>query len=107
MEKYDLSGKVILFGTPAEEGGGGKIRLLNAGAYRDRNIDVSLMAHPGIVHDAALVSTSAYSGFTVEYTGRQAHAAASPWEGVSPSEPLIQPHLIVDLTPYRSMPWMR
>jgi metal-dependent amidase/aminoacylase/carboxypeptidase family protein len=33
LTKFSLPGKVILFGTPAEEGGGGKIKLLDAGAY--------------------------------------------------------------------------
>lgn len=37
------------------EGGGGKIKLLNAGAYQDQNVDVSLITHPGISQDAALV----------------------------------------------------
>jgi metal-dependent amidase/aminoacylase/carboxypeptidase family protein len=82
MEDYALAGKVVLFGTPAEEGGGGKIKLLDAGAYHDHGIDVSIMAHPGNVKDAALVSTSAYIRFKAEYFGKEAHAAAAPWEGV-------------------------
>lgn len=64
------------------EGGGGKIRLLDAGAYRDHNVDISLMAHPGVTPDAALVRTAAYSAMKVEYFGKEAHAAARPWEGV-------------------------
>jgi metal-dependent amidase/aminoacylase/carboxypeptidase family protein len=82
VERYGLGGKVVLFGTPAEEGGGGKIKLLDAGAYRDHGVDVSIMGHPGNVKDAALVSTSAYTRFKAEYFGREAHAAAAPWEGV-------------------------
>ena len=50
MRRHSLAGKVILYGTPAEEGGGGKIRLLDAGAYKDHLVDVSLMAHPGQWH---------------------------------------------------------
>ena len=73
------SGKLILFGA---EGGGGKIRLLNAGAYADHDVDISMMAHPGIGPDAALVRTAAYAGMKVEYFGKEAHAAARPWEGV-------------------------
>lgn len=41
LEKFGVDGKVQLLGTPAEEDGGGKIDLLNAGAYG--KIDVSLM----------------------------------------------------------------
>jgi metal-dependent amidase/aminoacylase/carboxypeptidase family protein len=93
IDEFKLSGKVVLFGTPAEEGGGGKIRLLDAGAYSDHNVDVSLMAHPGNVPDAALVRTAAYTRFKVEYFGKEAHAAASPWEGVSKSQSYPYPCL--------------
>ncbi|KAK4554800.1 hypothetical protein LTR86_007948 [Recurvomyces mirabilis] len=84
-----LDGKVVLFGTPAEEGGGGKIKLLNAGAYRDHQVDISLISHPGISRDTALVRTAAYSALKVEYFGKEAHAAARPWEGVNALDALI------------------
>ncbi|KAK4899716.1 hypothetical protein LTR27_002982 [Elasticomyces elasticus] len=77
MEKMSIGGKVVLFGTPAEEGGGGKIKLLDAGAYKDNNVDISLISHPGISPDAALVRTAAYTAFKVEYFGKEAHAAAA------------------------------
>lgn len=67
----------------ALEGGGGKIKLLRAGAYKDNKVDVSLITHPGIEPDAALTRSAAYSGFNVEYFGKEAHAAARPWDGVS------------------------
>lgn len=82
IKSEGLAGKVVLFGTPAEEGGGGKIKLLDAGAYRDNKVNISLITHPGIGPDAALVRTAAYSGFNVEYFGKEAHAAARPWDGV-------------------------
>lgn len=47
------SGSSLLIGLL--EGGGGKIKLLNAGAYRDHEVDISLITHPGITPDAALV----------------------------------------------------
>lgn len=56
--------------------------MLDAGAYRDHNVDISLIAHPGVTPDAALVRTAAYAGMKVEYFGKEAHAAARPWEGV-------------------------
>ncbi|TRM60316.1 hypothetical protein BD626DRAFT_504930 [Schizophyllum amplum] len=89
IQQHKLKGKVILFGTPAEEGGGGKIRLLDAGAYKDHGVDVSLMAHPGNVESHALVSTAAYESFTAEYSGKEAHAAAQPWEGINALDGLI------------------
>lgn len=71
------------------EGGGGKIKLLKAGAYKDNNVDISLITHPGITPDAALMSSSAYNGFKVEYFGKQAHAAAKPWDGINALDALI------------------
>jgi metal-dependent amidase/aminoacylase/carboxypeptidase family protein len=41
LNKFGIDGRVQLLGTPAEEDGGGKIALLNAGAYK--KVDVSLM----------------------------------------------------------------
>ncbi|KAH0528941.1 hypothetical protein TsFJ059_003752 [Trichoderma semiorbis] len=89
MELRRAPGKVVLFGTPAEEGGGGKIRLLNAGAYSDHKVDVSLISHPGITPNAALMRTTSYLQFKVEYFGREAHAAANPWLGINALDALI------------------
>lgn len=80
---------MVLFGTPAEEGGGGKIKLLDAGAYSDLKVDINLISHPGTAPDAALVRTNAYLSFKVEYFGKEAHAAACPWEGVNALDALI------------------
>lgn len=43
LQRFQINGRVQLLGTPAEEDGGGKIDLLNAGAYK--NVDVSLMMY--------------------------------------------------------------
>ncbi|KAI9733142.1 MAG: hypothetical protein M1834_003689 [Cirrosporium novae-zelandiae] len=104
MEKHSLPGKVILFGTPAEEGGGGKIKLLNAGAYTSNKVDVSLMAHPGTTPDAALVSTAAYLRFRVEYFGKEAHAAAAPWEGINALDALITAYNALSVLRQQSRP---
>ncbi|RDW82517.1 Zn-dependent exopeptidase-5 [Coleophoma cylindrospora] len=87
MKRFGLAGKVILFGTPAEEADGGKIKLLNAGAYK--NVDVNLMSHPGNLSDNALVRTAAASFFKVEFFGREAHAAAAPWEGINALDAMV------------------
>lgn len=52
------------------EGGGGKIKLLKAGAYKDHAVDISLITHPGITPDAALMTSSAYSSYKIEYFGK-------------------------------------
>ncbi|KAH7920193.1 hypothetical protein BV22DRAFT_1114976 [Leucogyrophana mollusca] len=81
MELIGIDGKVILLGTPAEEGGFGKVRLMEKGAYEE--MDMCLMCHPapGPRHSISLSSSLALVRLEVEYTGHTAHAALSPWEG--------------------------
>jgi len=71
----------VLLGTPAEEGGSGKVALLEKGAYK--GMDVCLMCHPapGPIGSVSLSSCLALQRLTVEYKGHTAHAALSPWEG--------------------------
>ncbi|KAI0753276.1 aminoacylase 1-like protein 2 [Daedaleopsis nitida] len=81
MEKFDISGTVVLLGTPAEEGGSGKVLLLDRGAYE--GMDACLMCHPapGPRLSASLSSCLALQRVIVEFHGHTAHAALSPWEG--------------------------
>ena len=87
MRRRRLPGKIKIIGTPAEEGGGGKIRCLEAGAYRD--MDLSLISHPGILHNSPLVRTTAFTHLNASYYGRAAHAANSPWLGVNALDALV------------------
>lgn len=89
MRKEKLAGKVVLYGTPAEEGGGGKIQLLEAGAYSDYGVNISLISHPGVGEDTAYMATTSTDRFEVEYYGREAHAAAAPWEGINAQDALM------------------
>ncbi|KAL4814522.1 hypothetical protein BDW67DRAFT_186719 [Aspergillus spinulosporus] len=78
-----------LLGTPAEENGGGKAKLIDGGAYK--GVDVSLMAHagprelfPGVVSDGcAGVLMNARKEIHCEFTGVSAHAGGNPWDGVN------------------------
>ncbi|KAG2011851.1 aminoacylase 1-like protein 2 [Coprinopsis cinerea AmutBmut pab1-1] len=83
MEKHKISGKIVLLGTPAEEAGGGKVILLERGAYND--MDVCLMCHPspGEPHSASIGPTIAMQAIEVEFFGHSAHAGAAPWEGTN------------------------
>lgn len=72
--------KVVLIGTPAEESGGGKVLLLNAGAFDD--IVASVMIHPGPL-DIARARSLAASQVDVVYTGRESHAAVAPYLGIN------------------------
>ena len=79
----DLGLTVTLLGTPAEEGGGGKIVLLERGAFAGAHL--ALMAHPGPV-DVARARPYAVSHLDIAYRGKAAHAAAYPEEGVNAAD---------------------
>ncbi|KAK0467138.1 uncharacterized protein EV420DRAFT_668556 [Desarmillaria tabescens] len=83
LKALDIPGKIILLGTPAEERVGGKIILLERGAYKD--MDLCIMCHPGPgpSNSANLGSTTAMQEAEVEYFGQSAHAGAAPWEGTN------------------------
>jgi amidohydrolase len=72
------AGSVAILGTPAEEGGGGKILMARNGAFDD--VDAAMMVHPA---DADLIRIDAIAVQQVEasYNGVAAHAAAAPQEG--------------------------
>lgn len=74
---------VSVLGTPAEEGGGGKIHLLERGVFD--GIDAAMMIHPGPM-DVALAEPFAVSHLHVHYDGKAAHAAAYPDEGVNAAD---------------------
>lgn len=82
----DLGLSVEVIGTPAEEGGGGKIELLERGAFT--NLDFALMAHPAPV-DVAEAKPFAVTHWHVEYTGRAAHAAAYPERGINANDAFL------------------
>ncbi|KAG9050416.1 hypothetical protein FS837_005489 [Tulasnella sp. UAMH 9824] len=81
IKKHDITAKVVLLGTPAEEGGQGKVKLINAGGYKE--MDACLMAHPsaGPPRSAGTGSSLAVQVLTIQYFGHTAHAAGAPWEG--------------------------
>lgn len=79
----ELGLTVEVYGTPAEEGGGGKIELLDRGAFA--GLDLALMAHPA-PQDAAESEAFAVSHSHVRFTGKAAHAAAFPEHGVNAAD---------------------
>ena len=82
----DLPGNVVVIGTPAEEGGGGKIILLNNDAFA--GVDAAMMVHPSgrtMVDRRSLASVR----LNIEFTGRAAHAAAAPEDGINALEAVI------------------
>jgi aminobenzoyl-glutamate utilization protein B len=77
----DLDGTVILYGTPAEETGIGKVYMLRDGYFK--NDDVILNWHPGDKTSASFGNTKAIANVKFRFTGSAAHASAMPWSGRS------------------------
>ncbi|XP_053398313.1 peptidase M20 domain-containing protein 2-like [Mercenaria mercenaria] len=73
-------GKLTVLGTPAEEGDGGKIDMIESGVFKD--VDIALMAHPAPFNQDAFHAL-AFNQVTVKYHGHAAHASAFPWNGVN------------------------
>ena len=81
------NGRVLVVGTPAEEGGGGKVRLVGGGVFD--GVDAAMMVHgwdAWIPHQDLLGIVRV----TLEFTGKSAHASADPWEGVNALDAVIQ-----------------
>jgi len=76
----DMGLTVRVIGTPAEEGGGGKIILLEHGMFD--GVHAAMMVHPW-PEERLTARCLAVSHFDVTFTGRSAHASAAPWEGVN------------------------
>ncbi len=81
VDELDLTVSVI--GTPAEEGGGGKILMLERGAFA--GVDAAMMVHPAPFEDLT-PRVSAVAHFGVSYTGRASHAAAAPEMGINAAD---------------------
>jgi len=88
-----LPGNVDLIGTPAEEGGGGKIRLLEAGVFQ--GVDAAMMFHP---YDRDILAHPALASrwLTMKFAGTPAHAAAAPWDGNSALTACLETFRLID-----------
>lgn len=73
-------GSVIVLGTPAEETDGAKVVMLERGVFQD--IDAALMIHPGS-RNTVSNSSLAIDAVEMTFTGRPAHAAGAPHEGIN------------------------
>jgi len=74
------AGRVRVIGTPAEEGGAGKVKLLDAGVFAD--VDAALMVH-GRCGTQVWRPSLGIIKVKVEFFGQAAHAASWPWRGVN------------------------
>lgn len=90
----ELGLTVVLLGTPAEEAGGGKVLMLDAGVFDD--IAATVMLHPGPI-DIAAARSLALSEATISYTGRESHAAVAPYLGINAADAVTVAQVAVGL----------
>jgi amidohydrolase len=101
----DAAGLTVeVYGTPAEEGGGGKIELLDRGAFA--GLDLAMMAHPAPV-DVAEAKPLAVAHWRVEYQGRSAHAAAYPTLGINAADAFTLAQVAIGLLRQQLPPTLR
>ncbi|KAI5783639.1 hypothetical protein EDC01DRAFT_663916 [Geopyxis carbonaria] len=100
LKARKAKGRLRLLGTPAEESGGGKVRLIKAGAYS--GVDACLMVHPSPkfedrpeVDVVALTSTLASQALTATFTGKSAHAGLAPWRGINALDAAVNAYVSV------------
>jgi len=78
----ELPGRVVLFGTPAEEAatepGVGKVLMADAGVFA--GLDAVIMYHP-LTSNSVAAGYNAIAGLVFEFRGRAAHSAVDPWNG--------------------------
>ena len=85
---------VSVIGTPAEEGGGGKILLLDRGAFS--GVHAAMMVHPAPT-DVVEPPVIAVSHFDVHYTGKEAHASSYPQQGINAADAITVAQVAIGL----------
>lgn len=93
-----VEGSIQVIGTPAEEGGGGKVIMADAGVFR--GLDAAIMMHPS---DATIPDRGslAVTRYDVRFYGQSAHAAARPEQGISALDGVL--HLFFSVNALRQL----
>ncbi|WP_010281414.1 M20 family metallopeptidase [Bacillus timonensis] len=84
---HETGGKVVVYGTPAEETKGGKVTMAEQGIFD--HLDVAMMVHP-LSHYEKSGASLAMDAIQFEFFGKAAHAAAAPHEGINALDAVIQ-----------------
>lgn len=85
---------VTVLGTPAEEGGGGKVLLLDGGAFDGAH--AAMMVHPW-PEDRLTATCLAVDHLQITYTGHEAHASAAPERGVNAGDAMVVAQVAIGL----------
>lgn len=95
IEQKKLTGTIKVFGTPAEEGGSGKVYMVRAGLFND--VDIVLHWHPGSENKVTMTSALANSSAKFRFRGISAHASSAPEKGRSSLDAVEAMNYMVNL----------
>lgn len=95
LERSGQPGTIRVYGTPAEEGGAGKVYMVRAGLMND--VDAMLHWHAGSQNSASASSSLANKSAKFRFSGVSAHAAAAPWRGRSALDGVEAFHNMVNM----------
>lgn len=95
LKERDGPGTIIVYGTPAEEGGSGKVYMVRAGFFD--GVDAVLHWHPGDQNDASPATTLANRSAKFRFHGHSTHAAVAPERGRSALDGVEAMNLMVNL----------
>jgi amidohydrolase len=93
LGRVPFAGQIQVIGTPAEEGGAGKVKLMEAGVFRD--VDAAMMIH-GRCGTRVWRPSLGIVKVKAEFFGRAAHASSWPWRGVNALNAVIQLFVALD-----------
>jgi amidohydrolase len=97
----ELGITVRVLGTPAEEGGGGKILMMEGGAFD--GVNAALMVHPA-PSEFDRMPCLAVNQFEVRYTGKEAHASGYPERGINAADAITIAQVAIGLLRQHSSP---
>ncbi|MXO91244.1 amidohydrolase [Pontixanthobacter aquaemixtae] len=95
LEQTGTPGRVRLYGTPAEEGGSGKVYMVRAGLFDD--VDFTIDWHPGDRNSAAARTSLANRSAKFRFRGVSAHAAGAPERGRSALDGVEAMNMMVNM----------
>jgi aminobenzoyl-glutamate utilization protein B len=95
LEKTQTKGTIRFYGTPAEEGGSGKVYMVRAGLFDD--VDAVLHWHPSSSNAANAESSNANKSAKFKFKGISAHAAGSPHKGRSALDGVEAMNMMVNM----------
>jgi aminobenzoyl-glutamate utilization protein B len=95
LESSGQEGRIRLYGTPAEEGGAGKVYMVRAGLMDD--VDAMLHWHAGSSNSAAATGSLANKSAKFRFNGISAHASSAPWRGRSSLDAVEAMNMMVNM----------